>query len=122
MKKQVDYSRSLGYSGNYLSQYKHTRALPKDTSAEEVARFCVIEKEEQDSVINQCIAMYFDLKERRKLHAFSRYLVTVGAYNHERSFMATINRYFYNAYGLRNRNYMNEQKVILKLFKEWVNV
>lgn len=119
MKKQVDYSLGLGYSGNYLSQYKHTRCLPKDTPADEVSRLCVIEKAEQESVINDCIAMYFDLKEKRKLHAFSRYLVTVGAYKHDRSFMATINRYFYNAYGLRNRNYMSEQKRVLALYEEW---
>lgn len=118
-KLQTDYSRLLGYSANYLSQYKHTRHLPKETSASEVKRLCDTEKEEQDAIINACIDMYYDLKERKKLHAFSRYLVTVGAYKHDRSFMATTNRYFYNAYGLRNRNYMSEQKRVLALYEEW---
>lgn len=120
MKKlQVDYSRRLGYSANYLSQYKYTRGLPKDTSAEEVNRLCVVEKEGQESVINECIEMYFNLKETRRLHAFSRHLVKLGIYKHERSFMATTARYFYQPYGLRNRNYMSEQDRVLKAYEEW---
>ena len=120
MKKlQTDYSRLLGYSANYLSQYKHTRHLPKETSASEVKRLCDTEKEEQDAIINACIDMYYDLKERKKLHAFSRHLVKLGLYNHDRSFMATINRYFYNTYGLRNRPYIEEQRRVLKAYKEF---
>lgn len=120
MKKlQVDYSRRLGYSANYLSQYKHTRSLDKATPAEEVNRLCVLEKQSQDSIINECIAMYFDLKETRRLHTFSKHLVTLGVYKHERSFMATTSRYFYQPYGLRNRNYIDEQDRVLKAYKEW---
>ena len=91
-----------------------------ETSAEEVHSLFLAEKKHQESVINACIVMYFELKEVRRLHAFGKHLETLGIYNRFQSFMMSINSYFMESYGLRTRKFIEKQEKVLKAYKEWL--
>lgn len=119
MMQQVEYSKELGYSANYLSQYKQSRKLPTRMTAQEVHRLCLAEKAHQESISNACIVMYFELKETRRLHAFGRHIEALGIYNRFHSFMMSIDRYFIQPYGLRPRSFIDKQERVLKAYKEW---
>lgn len=66
MKHQIEYSKELGFSANYLSTYRYTRKIPKDVNAEQVLKMYIEEKKHQDETIKALQDMYYELSDLKK--------------------------------------------------------
>lgn len=119
MKMQVEYSEGLGRSRNFLSMYRHSRKIPTSVDADGLCKAYLEEKQSQEALMLELQAMYYDLKECRKLTAFSDYLIAQGIMRSRTSFQSFTIRYFYSTERIRDKNFITKHRGILALYKEW---
>ena len=119
MKHQIEYSKELGFSANYLSTYRYTRKIPKDVNAESVLKMYLAEKKHQDETIKALQDMYYELSEFKKVFTFGEFLVKKGIYAHPRSLHRAAYRYFLQRDELLGQRYVKHHENVLKAYKEW---
>ena len=119
MKHQIEYSKELGFSANYLSTYRYTRKIPLDVNAESVLKMYLAEKKHQDEVIKALQDMYYELSEFRKVFTFGLFLVEKGIYSHPRSLHRAAYRYFSQRDELLGQRYVKHHENVLNAYKEW---
>lgn len=119
MKHQIEYSKELGFSNNYLSTYRYTRKIPKDVNAEQVLKMYIEEKKHQDEVIKALQDMYYELSEFKKVFTFGLFLVKKCIYSHQRSLHRAAYRYFSQRDELLGQRYIKHHENVLNAYKEW---
>ena len=119
MKHQIEYSKELGFSNNYLSTYRYTRKIPKDVNAEQVLKMYIEEKKHQDEVIKALQDMYYELSDLKKVYPFGLFLVEKGIYAHPRSLHRAAYRYFSPRDELLGQRYIKHHENVLNAYKEW---
>jgi len=119
MKHQTDYSVMLGRSRNFLSMYRYSRKIPQSVDADGLYKVYREELLAQEALLLELQTMYYDLKERRKLTAFSDYLIAQGIMRSRTSFQSFTIRYFYSTERIRDKNFLKKHRAIFELYKEW---
>ena len=119
MKLQTEYSQLLGRSKNFLSAYRHSRKIPPSVDADGLYIAYLEEKETQETLLLKLQTMYYELKDARRITAFSDHLIDKGFIKNRNSFQYFTQRYFFNCERIRNKNFIVKHEKILQLYKEW---
>ena len=119
MKLQTEYSYMLGRSKNFLSMYRHSRKIPPSVDADGVYIVYLKEKETQEALLLKLQTMYYELKDARRITAFSNHLIAKGFIKSRNSFQSFTQRYFLNSERIRDKNFIVKHEKILQLYKEW---